>query len=162
MNLVPPWLELRMLTEWHRLRRTADSRGLGRLDRGSAAFQSKYATAVRSLLGTYHRLQIQGVPDERFDQAWQRLTETCGGTDAIRLAAFLDCAPEDVAEAIRLRRIPASWLLYLAYMEGIAPAWILTGRGERHLHRRGVPGWKDRPAVRRIRALWNNLRDRLE
>ena len=56
MNVVPPWLELRMLTEWHRLRRAADSRRPGGPDRDSAAFRSKYATAVRSLLGTYHRL----------------------------------------------------------------------------------------------------------
>ena len=149
MNVVPPWLELRMLTEWHRLRRAADSRRPGGPDRDSAAFRSKYATAVRSLLGTYHRLQIQGVPDEHFDQAWERLADVCG-------------APEDVSETVRLRRIPASWLLYLAYMEGIAPVWILTGRGDRHLHRRRVPGWKDRPAVRRVRALWSNIRDRLE
>ena len=117
---------------------------------------------MRSLLGTYHRLQIQGVPDEHFDQAWERLADVCGASDQKRLAAFLDCTPEDVSETVRLRRIPASWLLYLAYMEGIAPVWILTGRGDRHLHRRRVPGWKDRPAVRRARALWSNIRDRLE
>ena len=162
MNVVPPWLELRMLTEWHRLRRAADSRRPGGPDRDSAAFRSKFATAVRSLLGTYHRLQIQGVPDEHFDQAWERLADVCGASDQKRLAAFLDCTPEDVSETVRLRRIPASWLLYLAYMEGIAPVWILTGRGDRHLHRRRVPGWKDRPAVRRVRALWSNIRDRLE
>lgn len=158
MNLVPEWLEWRALTEWHRLRRAADCRGL---DRDSAAFRVKYATAVRSLLGTYHRLQIQGVPDERFDQAWARLSEACGTPEKSHLAAFLACTLQEVEEAMRLRRIPAAWLLYLAYMEGVAPQWILTGEGSRHLHQRRVSGWKDRPLARRLRSLWNELLDRL-
>ena len=70
-----------------------------------------------------------------FEAAYQRVLEAAGVGSQLALANVLGVKQSSVWDAVRRKRIPASWLVTLVELYGISPRWIKTGMGEQFLTR---------------------------
>lgn len=115
-----------------------DRKGFGRFYASLGEFQTAHADIFTFIINEYHEREERGVPDPHFDMVMNRIYESTNTYNAAQLTAFFRSSPEVTATAFARRRVPGSWLLYLAYVEGISPHWILEEKGEQYLN------WKER------------------
>ena len=138
-----------------------DSKGFGLFYTNLREFQTSYADIFTFIINDYPKLELQEFPDPHFEEALQRIYESTNAYNAVQLTMFFRSTAEVTAAVFARRRVPGSWLLYLAYMEGISPDWVLKGKMPRYL------GWRERGIGRRkiheLRktSLWWRLAERI-
>ena len=126
-----------------RLINCIDRKGFGLFYESLREFRTTYADIFTFITHEYHDLEMQGVTDPHFEEAVNRIYETTSCYNAVQLTTFFGSSPKITATAFAQRRVPGSWLLYLAYMEGLSPDWILKGKGPHYLQ------WKERGLANR-------------
>ena len=114
-----------------------DRKGFGLFYESLREFQTVHADIFTFIINEYHALEAQGVPDPHFEEVIERIYESTKTYNAVQLTAFFRNSPQVTATAFVQRRVPGSWLLYLAYVEGISPHWILEEKGEQYLSWKG-------------------------
>lgn len=115
-----------------------DRNGFGLFYASLREFQTACADIFTFLINDYPELEARGIPDPHFEEVMSRIYESTNTYNAVQLTAFLRTSPQVMATAFAQRRVPGAWLLYLAYVEGISPYWILEEKGEHYL------SWKER------------------
>ncbi len=115
-----------------------DRKGFGLFYESLREFRAAYADIFTFITHEYHDLETRGVPDPHFEEVVNRIYETTNSYNAVQLTTFFGSTPQITATAFAQRRVPGSWLLYLAYMEGPSPDWILKGKNPHYLQ------WRER------------------
>lgn len=114
-----------------------DRDGFGLFYASLREFQTAHADIFTFIISEYHEREERGVLDPYFDQVMNRIYESTNTYNAVQLTAFFRSSPHVTATAFAQKRVPGSWLLYLAYVEGISPYWILEEKGEQYLSWKG-------------------------
>ena len=117
-----------------------DRDGFGLFYESLQEFQAIHADIFTFIIDKYHELEMRDVPDPHFEEVIERVYESTNTYNTEQLTMFFGSSPQVTATAFARRRVPGSWLLYLAYVEGISPYWILEERGEQYLSWRGKTG----------------------
>lgn len=116
-----------------------DRDGFGLFYASLREFQTAYSDIFTFIVNEYHKLETGRVPDPHFDEVMDRIYESTNTYNATQLTVFFRTSPQITATAFTQKRVPGAWLLYLAYVEGISPYWILEEKGSRFLNwKRGV------------------------
>lgn len=114
-----------------------DRDGFGLLYESLGEFQTAHPGIFTFIISEYPEREERGFSDPHFDMVMNRIYESTNTYNAVQVTAFLRSSPQITATAFAQRRVPGSWLLYVAYAEGISPYWILEGKGEHYLSWKG-------------------------
>lgn len=73
--------------------------------------------------------------DSTFEEQMERIYFVAGVRTRTELATFFGVRESAVSDAVRRKKIPAEWLVFLARTSDVHPEWILAGRGTRGMRR---------------------------